>query len=164
MNKDWIRGCGQGWGSGEVVVNTSYVFRNYFWKKHALEYIALLEIIFYWINTDNVIYIKVGERITSLFLLPYKLPCFLLIFPWNMKHKRWKYHLHNLTMFTSEECYFEGCILIPTLQYVMLSEIIFSLYRSAYLRLGLLFILLFLLGLKNVIYQFSDPTKGKPPV
>jgi len=56
--------------------------------KHALEYIALLEIIFYWINTDNVIYIKVGERITSLFLLPYKLPCFLLIFPWNMKHKR----------------------------------------------------------------------------
>ena len=67
-------------------------------------------------------------------------------------------------MFVFEECYFEGCVLIPTLQYVMLSEIIFSLYRSAYLRLGLLFILLFLLGLKNVIYQFSDPTKGKPPV
>lgn len=39
-------------------------------------------------------------------------------------------------MFISEECYFEGCILIPTLQYVMLSEIIFSLYRSAYFTSG----------------------------
>lgn len=44
------------------------------------------------------------------------------------------------------------------------ATVILSLQRAAYLRLGLLFILLFLLWLKNVIYQLSDPTKGKPPV
>lgn len=33
-----------------------------------------------------------------------------------------------------------------------------------WLWLWLLVILGLLLGLKNVIYQLSDPTKGKPPV
>lgn len=70
----------------------------------------------------------------------------------------------NLTVPVSEGTSFQGknFNLYSSVYYV--SQMISSLQRAAYLRLGLLSILLFLLGLKNVIYQFSDPTKGKPPV